>query len=358
MKPPDHYQVLGVHPCATIEQIKAAYRRQALKHHPDKNPDRPAAADQFKLCNDAYAALSSPKRRQEYDRKQARPGLPDLVGGLVDDLMGKRRRRRVPGREVRCSVTVSLSEAALGVRRRVAFTALHSCPKCAGGGAAPGGTQTCPACRGKGEVRDREGLLSLPHPCARCGGQGVSVSEPCKPCGGVGTVERPREYLVRLPPGVAAGDVKVIEGQGEPGLEGGPPGDLLIRVDVERDPLFRRDGVDLLLELPITIGQAALGGTIEVPTLQGLVKMKVPPGTQTGRTFRLRGQGVRRQDQPGDLLVTVAVETPVFLDQQQRELIEQLEAGCDDAMLPRRRRFQQAVAELRPGRKARGELGS
>ncbi len=340
MRIPDHYQVLGVHPSATLEQIKAAFRRQALKLHPDKNPDNAQAADQFKLCNDAYAVLSDVDQRDAYDHSLQQWGLGEIVGGFVDEIFGKKRRRKVDGRDVRYNVELSFRESALGISRQVSFSVMQSCEECEGVGASPGGTRACPDCKGRGEVKRREGLLSMPRTCPRCGGQGRSIVAPCKACSGVGTVERPREFVVRLPPGVASGDVKIIAGQGEPGQDGGRPGDLSILVQVRKDPLFTREGDDVHIELPIGVVDAALGGSVMVPTIDGKVRMELPPGTQTGQTFRVRGRGVKRGDsRRGDQLVRVVLETPVALDDEQRDLLARFRELCTEETYPLHLRF-------------------
>ncbi len=343
----DHYELLGIHPSATQEQIKAAYRRQALRYHPDKNPDDPDAAERFKACNDAFSLLSDVDRRAEYDRRRRVEGKGprELVGNLVDDILGARRpRRKRDGRDVNARIKLSLEEAALGVSRRIQFKVPESCGACSGSGAAPGGTRTCPECEGKGELRDRSRLLSLPQRCPRCGGQRVVITEQCKACGALGTVDRPREYMVRIPGGARSGDVRVVEGQGEPGRNGGTPGDLLVRVEVERDPLFTVRGSDLVIQVPISLITAARGGVAVVPTLEGEVKMKIPPGTQSGRTFRLRKKGLRRTRGRGDQLVQVDVETPVALGAEQLRILEELERALTPAMEPRRAEFQRQVA--------------
>ena len=349
MRVPDHYQVLGVHPSATMEQIKAAFRRQALKLHPDKNPDDEQAAEQFKHCNDAYAVLSDVKRRSDYDHSLQQWGIQEIVGGFVDELLGKRRRRKVDGRDVRYNVELSFKEAALGISRRVSFLVMQTCDDCNGSGASPGGTRACPDCKGRGEVKRREGLLSMPRTCPRCGGGGRSIVTPCKVCSGVGTVESPREFMVRLPAGVATGDVKIIEGQGEPGQDGGRHGDLHIMVEVGEDPLFSRSGTDVRLELPLGIAEAALGGAVMVPTLEGRVQMEIPPGTQTGQTFRLKGRGIKKGGGRGDQLVKVLVETPVGLGEQQRGHLERFRDSCPDEVYPAQRAFALKEAAQPPG---------
>ncbi len=342
----DHYQVLGVHPSATQEQLKAAYRRQALRYHPDKRPDDAEAAELFKACNDAYDLLSDVDSRAEYDRSRWMEGKGprELVGSLVGDILGARKpRKRRDGRDVRARITLNLEEAALGVSRRIEFTAPEVCGACGGTGAAPGGTKTCPECEGRGEHRDRSRLLSLPQQCPRCGGQRAVIVAACKACGALGTVERQREYMVRIPGGARSGDVKVVEGQGEPGRHGGKPGDLNVIVEVEEDPLFTVKGADLLLEVPISIALATRGGAVEVPTVEGEVRMKIPPGTQSGRTFRLRHRGLSRGNARGDQLVKVVVETPVGLGAEQSGIMDELAKSLTADNEPRQREYRRKV---------------
>jgi molecular chaperone DnaJ len=340
--------VLGVRPGVTVEQVKAAYRRQALRYHPDKNPGSEEAAERFKLCNDAYSVLSDPQQRAAYDDRRLGWGVQEVVGSLVDELLGNRRRPKINGRDVRFNLELTFREAALGVSRPVKFTVAVPCGGCGGRGAAPGGIKPCPECHGKGERGGRAGLLARGRPCPHCGGQGISIVEACAECGGVGSQERLREFSVKLPAGVSDGDVKIIERQGEPGEGGGRAGDLHVIVRVRGDSLFLRNGSDVVLELPLSLSLAALGGVVEVPTLGGSVRMKVPAGTQTGRTFRLKGKGIPRGKGRGDQLVRVVVETPVELSDEQRRLLEQFEVSCGRAAYPLQDKFR-SRAERREG---------
>jgi len=337
---PDHYQILGITPTATLEQIKAAYRRQALRHHPDKNPDSNDAADRFKLCNEAFAVLSDPARRSEYDDRGR--GVQDLARDIIGDLLGRRRRRR-DGKDLQFNLHISLQESIEGTHKQIDFPATQSCTTCRGSGAGPTGRVRCPSCNGRGEIRDGTGLLSLPRSCPRCGGQGVMVTSPCKACGGVGMVEQERMYSVKLPPGVRQGDVKIIDGQGEQGVEGGRPGDLHIVVHVDPHPLMEAEGENLVLDLPVSLALAALGGVVDVPTPDGVVRMKVPAGTQSGRVFRLRGRGLWSGTGRGDELVRVVVETPTNLDPDGRQWLRSFGDSCGADSHPRCREFQEQL---------------
>jgi molecular chaperone DnaJ len=340
LRGPDLYLVLGVHPSATVDQIKAAFRRQALRYHPDKNPGSEWSVERFKLCNDAHAALTDPRKRTEYDGARNGRGVQGIARELLADFLGGRRRGRFDGRDLQYTLEISYCEAALGTRRKIRFPVPQPCERCGGGGAAPGGTRPCPSCAGTGEAREWRGLLPLPERCPRCGGQGIAVVAPCEACAGVGTVEQLRDYLVKLQRGIKDGEIKVLRGEGEPGAGGAKAGDLQVVVRVKAHPLFTEENAELRVKVPVSLSLAALGGSVEVPTLDGAVRMKVPPGTQSGRVLRLQGKGLYRGAERGDLLVTVEVETPVALGETQRRLLRELDASCDDSMTPRQNEFR------------------
>lgn len=343
----DLYQALGVHPTATLEQIKAAFRRQALRHHPDKNAGAPEAAEQFKQVNEAYATLSDPERRALYDASHDGRGVPAIARELFEEvILGRRRARRRAGRDLRYTLELSYRESALGVTRAIRFPVAEPCGPCGGVGAAPGGTRPCPSCGGKGEARDPKAILPLPRRCPRCGGQGISIAEPCASCAGVGSVERVREYKVTLHPGVRSGEVKRVSGEGEPGVGGAAAGDLLVVVRVQPDALLAEEGSeDLTVTAPISLALAVRGGQIEVPSLEGNLKMKIPAGTQSGRVFRLRGQGrpKRGGEERGSLLVRVEVETPIELGADALRRLEAFEAGCGEAVYPRQCEYRERL---------------
>jgi molecular chaperone DnaJ len=358
----DLYQVLGVHPTATLEQIKAAFRRQALKHHPDKNSGSPQAGERFKQCNDAYATLSDPERRGEYDARHDGRGMTALARDLIEDvILGRRRARRRPGRDLRYTLELPFRDAALGASCTIHFPVAEPCSLCGGVGAAAGGTRPCPQCDGKGEERDPRALLPLPRRCPRCGGQGIAIAQPCAACGGVGSLERIREYQVTLRPGIADCELKRLPGEGEPGLGGAPAGELQVLVRVRPDPLLRPAGEhDLETIAPVGLAACTLGGAVEVPTLEGPpLRLKIPPGTQSGTVFRLRGKG-RPHGAPGvaergDLLVRVEVEAPDAraLDGEARRLLAAFEARCGElGAWPRQREY---VAQLRPADEEPGD---
>jgi molecular chaperone DnaJ len=353
----DLYQALGVHPTATLEQIKAAFRRQALRYHPDKNAGSSEASERFKQVNEAYATLSDPDRRALYDSAHDGRGVPAIARELIEDvLLGRRRVRRRAGRDLRYTLELPYREAALGVERTIRFPVAEPCASCGGVGAAVDGTRPCPSCGGKGEARDPRSILPLPRRCPRCGGQGISIAEPCTTCSGVGSVERIREYKVKLQAGVRSGEIKRVSGEGEPGVGGAASGDLLVVVRVRPDSLLREEGdQDLTLTAPISLALAVRGGQIEVPALEGgTLKMRIPPGTQSGRVFRLRGQGRPRArggdsaEERGSLLVRVEVETPAELAAEARRRLEAFEASCSPAAYPRQREYQALLAEKEP----------
>jgi molecular chaperone DnaJ len=363
----DYYEVLGLARDASAIELKRAFRERALRWHPDKNPGDLEAEERFKELNEAYAILSDEDKRAAYDRfGHAAFGAPgaggvaagaagfagsvaDVVEGLFGDLLG-RRGRRSGGRDLRYTLEVEFAEAAMGTTRTIRFPTRKDCGACGGTGARSGaGLAACQACGGRGEVRIKQGFFTLGKACGACEGTGRVVIDPCSACGGSGLVRLEREFTVRIPPGTEDGAVKMVRGEGEPGRRGGPPGDLHVVVRVGDHPLFTRSGHDVVCEVPISFPQAALGAQVDVPTLEGKVRMRVPSGTQSGRVFRLRGKGIPRGEggARGDQHVRVVVETPTELTPRQRELLEQLAREGGDAVAhPRKRNFLEKVREL------------
>jgi len=359
----DFYEVLGVRRDANADELKAAYRRLALAYHPDKNPNDKHAEDLFKQVSVAYAVLSDPEKRERYDRfGSAGTGDPfpggfpfqsvqDLFGGIWGEIFGPGRRKRAAnGRDLRYTLELSFEEAAFGCEKSISFQTREPCTTCEGTGArgAARGMRPCQSCGGRGEIRVQQGFFTIGKNCTACGGHGQLVADPCPDCQGQGAVPRPREFTVKIPSGAVDGGVKMVRGQGEPGRHGSPPGDLHVILRVRPHPLFERKGDDIVCEVPLAFPQAALGAQIEVPTLDGRVKMKVPPGTQSGRVFRLRGKGIPRGGGParGDQHVRVVIETPTQLTPRQRELLEAFARECGQDATPRSKSFFEKVKEL------------
>lgn len=351
----DYYEVLGVPRNASEADLKQSYRRLAMKHHPDRNPDDAAAEASFKEAKEAYEVLSDPQKRAAYDQfghagvdpsagmgGRGGPGnFADIFSDVFGDIFGGGGGRRggaqmFRGADLRYNLELTLEEAVNGTEARIEFPTLVLCEECHGSGGREGAKpETCPTCHGHGDVRMQQGFFSIQQTCPRCQGRGTVVTDPCPKCHARGRVEEDKALSVKVPPGVDTGDRIRLSGEGEPGENGGPPGDLYVQIVVKPHDIFTREGADLRCEVPIDIVTAALGGELEVPTLGGRVNLQIPAGTQTGKVFRIRGKGVMpvRGGGVGDLLCRVAVETPVNLTREQRELLskfgESLTAGGD-----------------------------
>jgi molecular chaperone DnaJ len=364
----DYYEVLGVERDASPEQVKRAYRKLAIEYHPDRNPGDPDAEDKFKELAEAYQALGDADKRAKYDRfghaaAGAGGGSPfrdvdvrsvadffeSVFGDVFSRVGGDPRHRR--GRDVRVDITLDLDEATRGVDRDVAVPRRIPCGACDGTGAGPGGKlETCRACGGAGQKRFQQGFFVLSRPCADCDGTGRIVTRPCEECHGDGTVRREETIPVSIPPGVDSGQAVVLEGRGE-AARGAPPGNLILRVIVREHPVFKRDGDDVHVVVPVTYPTAALGGTVEVPTLWGKADLKIQSGTQPGQVYRMRGKGISRSEfGKGDQYVHVEVEVPRSLSSRQRELMERLRDsfgsdGDNGAAHPGRKGFLDKVRE-------------
>ncbi|NYZ63338.1 molecular chaperone DnaJ [Luteimonas deserti] len=341
----DYYEVLGVTRSATEDELKKAYRRCAMKHHPDRNPGDAAAEAAFKECKEAYEVLSDGGKRRMYDQHghaafehgmgggNAGPGfggadMGDIFGDIFGNIFGGGARggsRR--GADVGYVMELDLEEAVAGVEKRIELPTLALCDECDGSGSEDGKRETCATCAGRGQVRMQRGIFTMQQTCPHCAGQGQIIAHPCSRCRGAGRVEDEKVLSVKIPAGVDSGDRIRLSGEGEAGPAGSPPGDLFVEVRVRPHDIFQRDGDDLHCEVPVRISQAALGSTVRVPTLGGEAEIRVPAETQTGKVFRLRDKGVKsvRSRAPGDLYCKVVVETPVNLTAEQRDLLERFE---------------------------------
>ncbi len=338
----DYYEVLGVTRSVSDDELKKAYRRCAMKHHPDRNPGDHAAEAAFKECKEAYEVLSDGNKRRMYDAHghaafehgmggggPGGPDMNDIFGDIFGNIFGGGGAARQPrrGADIGYVMELDLEDAVAGVERRIEIPTLAECGDCHGSGSEDGKVETCNVCGGRGQVRVQRGIFAMQQACHNCGGRGQIIAKPCRTCHGNGRVEEDKVLSVKVPAGVDTGDRIRLQGEGEAGPPGTPPGDLYVEVRVREHAIFTRDGDDLHCEVPIRISQAALGDTVRVGTLGGEAEIRVPAETQTGKLFRLRGKGVKsvRSRVEGDLYCRIVVETPVNLTAEQRRLLEQFE---------------------------------
>jgi molecular chaperone DnaJ len=362
----DYYRVLGVGDDASQKDIKSAYRKLSRQYHPDANPDDAAAEERFKEVSAAYDVVGDPEKRKEYDEVRKLGPMGGMFGGaggpgaggpgaggfrfedvgdlgdVLGGLFGRGRRRGAqggPGRgtgphrgqDLEAELHLDFEDAVHGLTTTIHLTSDAACSTCHGSGSRPGTTPTtCPHCQGRGVIDDNQGFFSFSQPCPNCAGQGYLIEDPCPTCHGTGVERRPREVKVRLPAGVADGQRIRLKGRGGPGRNGGPPGDLYVTARVGPHPVFARRGDDLTLNLPVTYPEAALGADVRVPTLDGgSVKLRIPAGTRSGRTLRVKGKGVAGPKKTGDLLVTVEVAVPQNMTDDERKAVEALAAATD-----------------------------
>jgi molecular chaperone DnaJ len=336
----DLYEMLGVSRSATQDEIKKAYREQALKHHPDRNPGSKDAEERFKDINEAYQVLGDPDKRMHYDQFGDRapfsysqdfsgPSIDDLFTGLFEEFFGRGARRgpsRRRGADLRYDLKITLPEAFKGTQKNIRIERHQACETCNGTGMKPGTSpKTCPECGGSGSLRFQQGFFSISRTCMRCGGRGRVIEQSCPKCHGSGYEVRERQLNVPIPAGVDSGSIIRLSGEGEPGELGGTPGDLNVITFLEDHPIFQRQGTELLCELPVAFSKSALGAEVEVPTLEEPVRLKIPAGTQTGKVFKIKSKGMPSIDgRRGDLHIRVFVEIPEKLDHEEKKLIEKL----------------------------------
>ncbi len=338
----DYYEVLGVSRNCGNADLKKAYRRLAMKYHPDRNENNAEAEAKFKEAKEAHDILSDSHKRQIYDQyghagieqqggfsSRGAADFGDVFGDIFGDIFGGGRggkNRVYRGADLQYNLELSLEEAVFGTDANIDISSRQTCDTCSGSGAKPGTSlDNCATCGGMGQVRMQQGFFSIQQPCPTCRGKGKVITHPCGDCRGAGTIEKPRTLSVKVPAGVDTGDRIRLSNEGEAGENGGPAGDLYVQVSVKQHPIFERDGEHLHCEIPIGFVSAALGGEVEIPTLDGKVNLKIPPETQTGKQFRLKGKGVKpvRGGAQGDMFVHVLTETPVNLTKQQKELLQQ-----------------------------------
>ncbi|MGE0031134.1 MAG: molecular chaperone DnaJ [Steroidobacteraceae bacterium] len=368
----DYYQVLGVPRNATEDAVTKAYRRLAMKYHPDRNPDDKEAEERFKEAKEAYEVLTDAQKRAAYDQyghagldaaRGAGQGFSpsdafgDIFGDMFGDIFGGSRRGGgrsavYRGADLRYELTLDLEQAVFGTSTEIDFQTVTECSECGGSGAARGHTPaTCDTCQGAGQVRMSQGFFAVQQTCPRCKGRGTIIKDPCPKCSGHGRMRASKRLSVKVPAGVDTGDRIRLAGEGEAGRNGGPAGDLYVEIVVREHPIFERDHAHLSCEVPVSFVTAALGGSVEVPTLEGQAAIKVPPGTQSGRVFRLREKGVKpvRGGATGDLFCRVVVETPVELNAEQKGLLRKFEASLGDdgkSHNPRERSWLEGVRQF------------
>ncbi len=358
MSKKDFYEVLGVNKGASADELKKAYRKLAMQYHPDQNKDSKEAEEKFKELNEAYDVLKDEQKRAAYDRygheafdaamSGARAGggfsgagfsgaFSDIFEDMFGDFMGGARARStgpVRGSDVQYTLEMTLEEAYKGTETTVKIPLNEECETCSGSGAEPGtSSENCDTCGGQGRVRQQQGFFTIERTCPKCGGAGSTLKTPCKACRGAGRQQKTRTIKIKIPAGVDSGRRVRLQGEGEAGMRGGPRGDLYVLIALKPHKIFKREGANLHCRVPIPVTKAALGGEVDVPTIQdGSAKVKIPPGTQTGQQFRLKGKGmtVLRSDSVGDMYIEIYVETPVNLDKKQQDLLRQLDKTIGD----------------------------
>ncbi|WP_107855563.1 molecular chaperone DnaJ [Neisseria weaveri] len=371
----DFYETLGIARSASDDDIKKAYRKLAMKYHPDRNPDNKEAEEKFKEVQKAYDILSDKEKRAAYDQYGHAGVDPNMGGGgfgggfggfggaqgfdfgdifsqMFGGTAGGGRQQNYQGADLQYAVEITLEEAAKGIKKRITIPTHEECDVCHGSGAKPGTSPTtCSTCHGSGTIHVRQAIFQMQQTCPSCHGSGKQIKDPCVKCRGAGLVKTSKTVEVNIPAGIDDGQRIRLSGEGEPGTNGAPAGDLYVVVHVKEHKTFERNGLDLHFEMPISFATAALGGEIEVPTLDGKVKLSIPKETQTGRRMRVKGKGIKslRSSAVGDLYCHVVVETPVNLTERQKELLEEFEkisTGMDRAQTPRQKSFFDKVRDI------------
>ncbi len=368
----DYYEVLGVQRNVSEEEVKRAYRKLAVKFHPDKNPDDPHAEEKFKEIGEAYYVLMDPDKRAAYDRfghaafaqgTAARGGFHDPFdifrevfggagGGIFETFFGSvgtRGEDRQRGSDLRYDMQIKLEEAAFGVEKEIEIRKLDTCDKCQGSGAEPGSRAiNCPACGGRGQVISSRGFFQVSQTCPRCHGVGQIIEKPCRQCQGEGRLEKMSRIMLKIPAGIADGSRLRSSRNGEAGTRGGPHGDLYVVIHIKEHKIFQREDDNLYCEVPIPFSSAALGGEVDVPTLEGKANLKVPAGTQSGQIFKLRGKGIVNVNgrERGDLLARLIVEVPTRLNAEQRQKLEEFAGLCGEENTPMRKSFFERAKEF------------
>lgn len=373
----DYYSVLGVERSTTGSDLKKAYRKKAMKYHPDTNPDNPEAEEKFKEISEAYEVLNDPEKRNLYDQlghdayttsaKGGGPGAGGVdpfdifsqafggAGSIFEEIFGgggggrRRRSGPQPGADLRYDMQITFEEAVFGCDKQVEINKTAACDTCTGSGLAAGATRTrCNQCGGSGQMTISQGFFSVRQPCTRCQGSGETVDRPCGGCHGSGTTSKPKKIQIHIPAGVDSNSRLRVAGEGDAGARGGAPGNLYVVLHIKEHDVFQREGNDIIVDMPIDFPTAALGGSIEVPTISGMANLKVPPGTQNGTVMRMRGKGVPSLQGRGrgDQHVRIAVEVPRNLRTHQREKLQEFAKSLDDAVHPKLRAFLSRVTSI------------
>ena len=361
----DYYEILEVSRDSSQAELKKAFKKKAMKFHPDRNPDNPEAAKKFKEAAEAYDVLSDSQKKSAYDQfghsgvdgmgggqNYSDVNINDIFGDIFGDVFGTRSqsRRQRRGSDLQYNLELSLKEAVLGVQKKIKVPSHRKCPDCNGSGAAKGSSPvTCHNCNGTGQVRMQQGFFSVQQTCSVCSGTGQIIKDKCRTCGGVGAIKENKTLSVNIPAGVDTGDKVRLSGEGE-WMKGGQSGDLYVAIRVIDDPIFERDGRELYIEAPVPFDISVIGGAINIPTLENTISLKIPPQTQTGKIFRIKGKGasVVRDKRRGDILCRIVVETPTNLDNKQMKLLKELSDSLDRSKnYPGTDTFNKAISKLK-----------